>query len=102
VTTEPAVFGTQGSTPATTPAPTPTPPPPSGCTVPKLAGKTLGAAKAALSAAGCKLGRVTSPKVPRGTKPPKLVVKTSMPPAGAHTTGTVAIKLAAKPKRHHH
>jgi subtilisin family serine protease len=102
VTTEPAVFGTQGSTPATTPAPTPTPPPPSGCTVPKLTGKTLGAAKAALSAAGCKLGRVTSPKVPRGTKPPKLVVKTSMPPAGAHTTGTVAIKLAAKPKRHHH
>jgi thermitase len=86
--------------PPATPAPPPTTP--AGCTVPKLAGKTLGAAKAALSAAGCKLGKVTSPKVPRGTKPPKLVVKTTTPGAGSRTTGTVAIKLAAKPKRHHH
>jgi subtilisin family serine protease len=75
---------------------------PAGCTVPKLAGKSLGAAKAALSAAGCKLGRVTSPKAKRGAKPPKLVVKASTPAAGSSTGGTVAIKLAAspKPKRH--
>jgi subtilisin family serine protease len=84
-----------------TPAPAPTTPP-AGCKVPKLAGKTLGAAKAALSAARCKLGKVTSPRVPRGSKPPKLVVKTTTPAAGSSTTGTVAIKLATKPGRHHH
>jgi subtilisin family serine protease len=87
------------------PPATPTPPPgtpPAGCTVPKLAGKTLGAAKAALSAAGCKVGKVTPPKVPRGSKPPKPVVKSTTPAAGGRTAGTVAIKLAAKPKRHHH
>jgi subtilisin family serine protease len=75
---------------------------PAGCTVPKLAGKSLGVARAALSAAGCKLGKVISPKVPRGTKPPKLVVKTSTPAAGSRTTGAIGIKLAAKPKRHPH
>jgi subtilisin family serine protease len=73
-----------------------------GCTVPKLAGKTLGAAKAALSAAGCKLGKVTSPKVPRGSKPPKLIVKATTPAAGNRTAGAVGIRLAAKPRRHHH
>jgi subtilisin family serine protease len=88
------------------PPATPTPPavPPKttpGCTVPKLAGKTRAAAETALRSAGCKLGKVTSPKVPRGTKPPKLVVKATTPAAGARSTGTVAIKLAAKPKRHH-
>ncbi len=97
-TTSPGTINQSPPAP-TTPSPTP---PPSGCTVPKLAGKTLGAAKAALSAAGCKLGQVTSPKVPHGTKPPALVVKTSTPAAGSRTTGTVGIKLAAKPKRHHH
>jgi subtilisin family serine protease len=87
---------------ANPPAPTePTPAAPA-CTVPKLAGKALGAAKAALGAAGCKVGKVTSPKVPRGSKPPKLVVKTTTPAAGARSTGTVGIKLAAKPKPHHH
>jgi subtilisin family serine protease len=86
------------------PPATPAPPtiPATTCTVPKLAGKTLGQAKAALSAAKCKLGKVSSPKVPRGSKPPKLVVKSSTPGAGAKTGGTVAVKLAAKPKGHHH
>lgn len=83
---------------ANPPGPTPTPSP-AGCTVPKLAGKTLAAAETALRAAKCKVGKVTSPKVPRGTK---LVVKTSTPAAGGHTAGTVGIKLAAKPERHHH
>ena len=36
-----------------------------GCTVPKLAGKTLGAAKAGAERRQCKLGHVTSPKVPK-------------------------------------
>jgi len=83
------------SSPSTTPIATS----PTTCTVPKLAGKTRMAAETALRVAKCKVGKVTSPKVPRGTK---LVVKTSTPAAGGHTTGTVAIKLAAKPKRHHH
>jgi subtilisin family serine protease len=75
---------------------------PTGCTVPKLIGKTLGQAKAALGAAGCKLGKLTSPRARRGSKPPKLVVKSASPAAGAHAAGgTVAVTLAAKPKRHH-
>jgi subtilisin family serine protease len=89
----------QASPPATIQPP---PTAPTGCTVPKLAGKTLGQATAALKAAKCKLGKVSSPKVPKGSKLPKLVVKTSTPAAGAKTSGAVAIKLAAKPKSHHH
>jgi subtilisin family serine protease len=83
-------------------APTAPPPTVPTCTVPKLAGETLGQAKAALSAARCTLGKVTSPKVPKGSKPPKLVVKTSTPGSGSQTGGPVAIKLAAKPKGHRH
>jgi beta-lactam-binding protein with PASTA domain len=76
--------------------------PPAGCIVPKLVGKTLGQAKAALGAVGCKLGKLTSPKARRGSKPPKLVVKSAAPAAGARVAnGTVAITLAAKPKHHH-
>jgi thermitase len=86
---------------ANPPAPT-EPTPTATCTVPKLAGKTLGQAKAALSAAGCKLGTVSSPTVPRGSKAPKLVVKSSTPTAGSKTMGTVSLKLGAKPKRKHH
>ena len=82
-----------------------TPNMPAGCTVPKLVGKSLGAAKAALAAAKCTLGKATSPRVPRGRKPPRLVVKSSSPAAGAKTAGVVDLTLAAakkKPKRHHH
>jgi hypothetical protein len=82
--------------------PQPSPSPPSGCNVPKLVGKTLAAAKAALRAAGCKLGHVSSPKVPHGAKPPKLVVKSSTPGAGGRASGSVSLRLAAKPKPHHH
>lgn len=89
----------QANPPAT---PQPTPVPPTTCTVPKVVGKTLGQAKAALSAAGCKLGKVISPKVPRGSKPPKLVVKATTPAAGSQSSSPVAIKLAAKPKGNHH
>jgi subtilisin family serine protease len=85
-------------TPKTTAPPKPAP----GCTVPKLAGKSLGAAKAALSAAKCKLGKVSSPKARRGSKPPALVVKSSTPAAGGHATAAVAIALGPKPKPHRH
>jgi hypothetical protein len=85
-----------------TPSPAATPPPSVGCTVPKLARKTLRQAKTALRAAKCKLGKVTSPKVRRGTNPLKLVGKSSTPGAGSHTGGAVAIKLAAKPTPKHH
>jgi thermitase len=102
--TPPITVPPTASTPAS-PSPTstaPTPPKPAGCTVPKLAGKSLGAAKAALSAAKCKLGKVTSPKARRGSKPPKLVVRSSTPAAGSRAAAAVAIKLAPKPKPHRH
>jgi subtilisin family serine protease len=89
---------------AANPPATPQSPIVPSCTVPKVAGKTLAQAKAALSVAHCKLGKVTTPKVPRGSKPPPLVVKSSSPAAGSHTAGAVAITLAAKPKtkpKHH-
>jgi subtilisin family serine protease len=72
------------------------------CTVPKLSGKTLGQATAALGAAHCTLGTVTKPK---GHKPGPLVVKSSTPAAGAHPAGgKVNLTLAPKPKpkKHHH
>ncbi len=81
------------------------PPPPPSCKVPKLAGKTLGRAKVALSAAHCKLGKVTKPKAKRGRKLPALVVKTSAPRAGAKpASGKVNLTLGPKPKpkKHHH
>lgn len=89
------------------------PPPPGGapftpapkCTVPKLKGKTLAKARAALAAAHCRLGKVTKPKKRKGKKLPKLVVKSSKPVAGTvlAAEARVAVKLAAKhkPKRKH-
>jgi subtilisin family serine protease len=79
--------------PPVAPAPAPT------CTVPKLTGKTLGQAKSALAAAGCKLGHVSKPKLKKGQKPPKLVVKSSTPGAGGSTGGAVNLKLGPKPKK---
>ena len=87
------------------PTTTPPPPPPPSCKVPKLAGKTLGQAKAKLTAAGCKLGKVTKPKAKRGRRLPALAVKTSAPRAGAKpASGKVNLTLGPKPKRkkHHH
>jgi subtilisin family serine protease len=84
---------------ANPPAPT-EPTPVATCTVPKLVGKTRGQAEAALSAAGCKLGKVSSP---RGVRGARLVVKSSGPAAGSKVgNGTVSLRLGAKPKRRHH
>ncbi len=71
----------------------------SACTVPKLAGKTLGQATAALVAAHCTLGAVTKPKARKGHKLGPLIVKSSTPAAGSHSTsGKVDLTLAPKPK----
>lgn len=79
--------------------PLPPTPEPAGCKVPKLAGKTLARAKAALTAAGCKLGKVTKPKPKKGQK---LVVKGSSPGAGANATAAVNLRLGPKPKPSRH
>jgi subtilisin family serine protease len=73
------------------------------CRVPRLAGKTLAQAKAALAAAGCRVGKVTKPKARPGQKPSALVVKSSSPAAGSLAGGdVVGLTLAPKPKRHRH
>ncbi len=89
--------------PGTAPAATVPPPPLPSCKVPKLSGKTLGQAKAALAGAGCRAGKVSKPKARPGQKPPALVVKSSSPAAGATAAGAVvALTLGPKPKRHRH
>jgi hypothetical protein len=83
----------------------PAPPPPTtaGCTVPKLAGKTLAQAKSALAGAGCKLGKISKPKPKRGLGLPAFVVRSSSPSAGSPAAGgVVAVALGPKPKRHRH
>jgi hypothetical protein len=75
------------------------------CIVPKLSGKTLRQARAALKGAGCKLGTVVMPKAKKGRKPPRLIVKSSAPAAGSRSSGgTVNLTLGPKqkPKKHHH
>lgn len=76
---------------------TPPPPPPVTCKVPKLVGKTLAQAKAALRAASCTLGKVTKPRKAKG----KLIVKSSQPGAGAVRAerAKVNLKLGPKPKK---
>jgi Divergent InlB B-repeat domain/PASTA domain len=68
------------------------------CLVPKLRGKTLKAAKAALKRADCALGKVSRPK--KGGRK-ALRVRSSSPPAGtALAAGAkVGVRLAAAPKR---
>ncbi len=74
-------------------------PEPAGCTVPKLAGKAPARARAALTAAGCKLGKTTKPKTRKGQK---LVVKRSSPAAGATATAAVNLRLGPKPRPPRH
>jgi subtilisin family serine protease len=69
------------------------------CKVPKLARKTLGQARVALTAAHCALGKVKRPKATKGHKLGPLVVKSSTPSAAASpANGTVDLTLAPKPK----
>jgi hypothetical protein len=77
--------------------------PPPSCVVPKLAGKTLARAKAALTAANCKLGTVQKHKPPKGKKRRGFVVKSSNPPAGARpASGKVNLTLGPKPRKARH
>lgn len=93
-------------------APVPSPPPPLRCVVPNLKGKSLSAAGVALTAAHCKLGKVTKPRQPkpgrgRHAKPvDALTVASQSPAAGIEEpSGTaVSVRLAPAPKhkaKHH-
>lgn len=75
--------------------------PTTACIVPKLAGKTLGRAKAALAAAHCSVGKVTKPKARKGKKLGPLVVKSSTPSRGTALRfgGKVNLKLGLKPRK---
>jgi subtilisin family serine protease len=75
---------------------------PSACLVPKLVGKTLAQAKAALANAGCRVGTVAKPRPRRGRRPAPLVVKGISPAAGSLSSGAVDLTLGPKPKRHRH
>lgn len=79
-------------------SPPPPPPPPAACIVPKLAGKTLARAKAAIKAAHCSVGKVHKPKRRNGEKPRPLVVKSSSPPAGKTLTAGSKVNLRLGPK----
>jgi hypothetical protein len=91
--------------------PASTPPPPSGngspplppaatCIVPKLVGKKLGRAKAALRKANCSVGKVSKPKHQKGKRRGALVVKSAAPPAG--TTLTAGSKVSLNLGHQHH
>lgn len=82
----------------------PPPPPSAGCVVPKLTGKTLDQARAALKKASCGLGKVHRPRHRKGKKTGPLVVRSSTPSAGANlTTGSaVNLKLGRKPHKARH
>lgn len=79
-------------------------PPKPACKVPALAGKSLGRAKAKLTAAHCTLGVVTKPKTKKGHRLPPLVVKSTNPAPGSLSSDKVNITLGPKPKpkTHHH
>jgi len=71
--------------------------------VPKLAGKTLAQARAALNAAHCTLGKVKKPKARKGHRLGPLIVKSSTPgPASKPANGVVDLNLGPKPKRKKH
>jgi subtilisin family serine protease len=90
------------STPSATPAPPTSAPiaPASSCTVPKLAGKTLGRATGALKRAGCAVGKAKTTGR-KGAKASAEVVVASSPAAGAKTSAAVSLRLAPKPAKRH-
>lgn len=85
---------TPPSTPPTQPnTGSPPPPPPPTCVVPKLVGKKLGRAKAALRRAGCGVGKVSKPKHQKGKRRGALVVKSSAPAAGTTLAAGTKVNL---------
>ena len=78
----------------------PPPPPPPACIVPELVGMKLTAAKRTIKAAGCKVGTVRRPTLPKGKGRRALVVKSSNPAAGATpANGKVDVKLGLKHRK---
>jgi PASTA domain len=70
------------------------------CVVPKLAGKKLGRAKAALRKANCGVGKVSKPRHQKGKRRGALVVKSSTPPQGTSLTAGSAVNLKVGHKHH--
>jgi hypothetical protein len=79
------------------------PPPSVRCVVPKLAGRKLAQAKAALRDASCAVGAVTKPRARKGKKLGQLVVKSSTPSAGTTLAvgSKVSLTLGPKPRKAH-
>jgi hypothetical protein len=76
------------------------PPVPPRCIVPRLAGKTLVAAKAALRRAGCSVGKVRKPHRRHGGRHRALVVRSSSPSTGASPVdGKVNLRLGPKHRK---
>jgi hypothetical protein len=73
------------------------------CIVPKLAGKKLARARAALQAAHCSVGKVQRPRHRKGRRLGPLVVKSSKPSAGTTLAAgsKVNLRLAPKPRKAH-
>jgi subtilisin family serine protease len=79
------------------------PEPSPACVVPRLAGKTLAQAKVALARAACGLGTVRRPHLRKGRRSPPLVVKFSVPAAGAKPVGgKVNVTLGPRQRNAHH
>jgi len=73
------------------------------CKVPNLTGANLGQARTKLTAAHCRLGKVTKPKAKKGHKLGPLVVKSSNPaPGSSSSSGKVDLTLGPKPKAKKH
>jgi hypothetical protein len=70
------------------------------CIIPKLAGKKLGRAKAALRKAHCSVGKVFKPRHKKGKRHGALVVKSSTPPEGTSLTAGSAVNLKLGHKHH--
>ncbi len=66
------------------------------CVVPRLKGLSVATARVRLRRAGCRAGRVTKARGARG----RLVVRSSVPKAGARVSATAAVRLVlgAKPR----
>ncbi len=75
-------------------------PPPAQCVVPKLAGKKLGRAKAALRRAHCGIGKVSKPKHEKGKRRGALVVKSSAPSAETVLAAGTPVNLQLGHKHH--
>jgi hypothetical protein len=77
------------------------PPPAVQCVVPRLKGLRPAKARSALADANCKTGELTKPKPRKGKRQGPLVVKSSLPGAGAvlPADSKVDLRLGPKPSR---